>query len=84
MKSLYMLFTIPIVFLSCSSNQDVVIPDTNLAAAVREALDLDPTDPIPRKQLEQLGTTQCWRKRHKKPDRIGKSNRFESLKTLQE
>ena len=54
MKSLYMFLAIPIVFFGCSSNQDVVIPDANLAAAVREALNLAPSDPIPQKRLEAL------------------------------
>ncbi len=54
MKNVCLMLTIFIVFLSCSFTYAVTIPDANLAAVVREALDLGPTDPIPQKELEEL------------------------------
>ena len=55
MKYVRTLFVVLIVsLLACSSNEYVTIPDANLAAVVREALDLAPTDAIPRKKLEVL------------------------------
>ncbi|RKU30417.1 hypothetical protein C6497_04330 [Candidatus Poribacteria bacterium] len=37
-----------------SSSQDVTIPDANLAAAIRKTLGIGPTDPIPKKKMEEL------------------------------
>ena len=42
MKYIYPLFAILIVFFGCTSHQDEIIPDANLAAAIRKTLDLDP------------------------------------------
>ena len=53
MKTFYPIFIFFIVFLSCSS-EPVEIPDSNLAAVVREALDLTPDKPIRLKKLEKL------------------------------
>ena len=36
------------------NNTYVTIPDINLAAAIRDALSLGPTDPIPQNQFEGL------------------------------
>ena len=49
-----MILTILITSLTYASSYAVTIPDVNLAAAVREALGLGPTDPIPQMALEKL------------------------------
>ncbi len=54
MKHLYPLFLILTVFLSCSLVKSKIIPDKNLAAAVREQLDLAPNAPILEKDLRAL------------------------------
>ena len=54
MKYFYPTLVIFITFLSCSSPEPVEIPDANLAAALREALDLDPNAPIMEKDLKEL------------------------------
>ena len=54
MKYLCLLFTIITVSLCNSLGYAVTIPDANLAEAVREALDLGQTEPIPQKELEKL------------------------------
>jgi Leucine-rich repeat (LRR) protein len=56
MKHIYLLFVFFIVFVSCSPPEPVEIPDPNLAAAVREALSLDPNEPITQKKLDELKT----------------------------
>lgn len=50
-----MILTILIASLTYSASHAVTIPDGNLAAAVREALGLGATDPIPQTALEKLG-----------------------------
>lgn len=54
MKHFYLLFLILTVFLSCSLVNPKVIPDKNLAAAVRKELDLAPNAPISEKDLRTL------------------------------
>ena len=49
-----MILTILIASFIYSSSHAVTIPDGNLAAAVREALGLGATDPIPQTALEKL------------------------------
>ena len=49
-----MILTLLIASLTYSSSHAVTIPDGNLAAAVREALGLGATDPIPQTALEEL------------------------------
>ena len=56
MKHICLLFVFFIVFVSCSPPEPVEIPDPNLAAAVREALSLDPNEPITQKKLDELKT----------------------------
>ena len=46
MKRIYLLFLILTIFLNCSLVKPKVIPDQNLAAAVRAELGLDPNEPI--------------------------------------
>ena len=48
------LFVFLMVFMSCSSDKNVTIPDASLAAVVHDALDLAPSDPIPEKRLKEL------------------------------
>ena len=53
----FSLFLVPlIVFLNCSFPEpvEVQIPDANLAAAVREALNLAPNAPITDRNLKKL------------------------------
>ena len=54
MKYIYPLFAILIVFFGCTSHQDEIIPDANLAAAIRKTLDLDPNTSIQKETLKQL------------------------------
>ena len=54
MKRVYLLFLILTVFLSCSLAKPKVIPDKNLAAAVRAELGLNPDEPILEKDLRAL------------------------------
>lgn len=51
MKRFYLLFLILTVLLNCSLVKPKVIPDKNLAAAVREQLRLAPNEPISEKDL---------------------------------
>ena len=43
-----------IVFVSCSSPEPVEIPDANLAAVIREVLNLDEDTPIKEKELIKI------------------------------
>ena len=52
--TIYTLLAILIVFFSCTSHQEVIIPDTNLAAAIRKTLNLDPNTPIQKETLKEL------------------------------
>ena len=54
MKRVYLLFLILTVLLNCSLVKSKIIPDKNLAAAVREQLSLDPNEPILEKDLRAL------------------------------
>ena len=54
MKHICLTFIFLIAFISCSSPEPVEIPDANLAAAVREALNLDPNAPITDRNLKKL------------------------------
>lgn len=54
MKHFYLLFLILTLFLSCSFVKPKVIPDKNLAAAVRAGLGLDPNEPILEEDLREL------------------------------
>ena len=54
MKRFYLLFLILTVFLNCSFAKPGVIPDPNLAAAVREQLRLARNEPISEKDLREL------------------------------
>ncbi len=59
MKHFSTFFVLLIVFFGCSSNENVTIPDPNLAAGVRETLGLNTSDPIPRKKLEKIKASEC-------------------------
>ena len=54
MKNFCFMLIILIASATHSYSDAVTIPDINLANAVRKALDLGPTDPIPQKELEEL------------------------------
>ena len=54
MKRFYLLFLILTVFLNCSHVKPELMPDQNLAAAVRAELGLDPNEPIFEKHLREL------------------------------
>ena len=54
MKYLLTLFLILSVVYGCSSSEYVEIPDENLAAAIREALELRPNSRIPKLKLAEL------------------------------
>ena len=62
MKYFCLLFILFVVFLSCSPPESVEFPDPNLAAVVREALDLAPDKPIRQKKLEKLNQLSAWEK----------------------
>ncbi len=54
MKRVYLFFLMLTVFLNCSLVKPVVMPDQNLAAAVRAELGLNPNEPIFQKDLREL------------------------------
>ena len=64
MKHICLFFLLLTVFLNCSSPEpvEVRIPDANLAAAVREALRLDPSESIWQRKLARLKTLKVQRR----------------------
>ena len=48
------IFTLLILFIGCAPSEPVDIPDPDLAAAVRRALNILPEEPIIQKKLDEL------------------------------
>ena len=80
MKYFSILLTILIASLSFSYSDAVTIPDANLDIAVREALGLDLTDPIPQNKLEELESLDVTEKGIKDLTGIEKAIGLKTLK----
>ena len=79
MKYIYPLFAILIVFFGCTSHQDEIIPDANLAAAIRKTLNLDPNTLIQKEKLKELTGLIAIKKNIKDLSGLEKRNRFNDI-----
>ena len=76
MKHSYLLFLILTIFLNCSLVKPEVMPDKNLAAAVRAELGLDPNEPILEKDLRALKRLTAMHSGIKNLTGLEKSDKF--------